>query len=329
MPLRHVQAAFRDMVLHSTTEFSSGARSAHRIVTTTPGLRARERDALARIPRERLAVYHDLVVGGHQSMLGWTFATTLAVLGLAQKSGPRATKPMTFRAMIEAFLLDGPASTHSLRELADRFRAFLRKTFGAAFERVPVLGELAAIECARLDVEYALDGSEIPATRAVIERIAQGTVDDLLQTTVVVPRHVQFFRMRHNVKELVTLVRDRRRELRTVHQSVRRADEYLALTRDPESLLPRIVELDAPAWRQVRAARGKSRFRLESLAVRRAQALGSGEGGEAAAIAEVVGWLAHGLLALAAPARDHDPKTSRSKRTEKTSRARTAASTRS
>lgn len=319
MPLAAVQRSFRDIVFHATQEWRPGRRSARAVLRDARGLTANERAALARIPKERIAVYHDLVVGGHQAMMGWTFATTLGVLELVQSAHPRLARPLSLRAMVEAFLLDRPATTHSLRELADRFGDFLRSRFAPAFARYPLIGEVLLAERARLDVDSAVDGPGHPATRADLERLTKGDVDALLRTRVLVPTTARFLRTRHDVAHLWRRLRDRGRPPGNLAEAVVKRRQEIVITREPASLVPQLLELEKGAFADLRAFTPGRAFRLEDLAARRARRFsGSEETRLRAVLTEAVRWLAAGVLVLAAPRGAQSSGKGRSKRTAMT-----------
>jgi hypothetical protein len=272
-------------------------------LTRVAGLRAKDAAALTQVPTERLAVYHELLVGGHQNMVGYALGALLGALARLQATRPRLARPETLRATVEAFLVAdaGPAS-HSLRELAASFARFLRRRFARAYAASPLFNDLERYELAELAVDLQADGAGRLASEADLARLAGGTLDRLLRTRVLIPSSTRLLAFRSDVPSALRLLRGegaatvRWKELEIAGPS------YAAVARDPLALAPHRVDLDAAAFKDLRAAGTAGPFRLEALALRRSRRGPRGESEAAAAArvaAEAFGWIRGGVLALA------------------------------
>lgn len=302
MSLRTAQAGFGLLVRRGRDAKSLSKPSRRLILQDVRGLSADESSALTSIPTDRLAVYHDLVLGGHQTMIRYALGTTLEALALVQKSKPRLARRETFAATIEAFLADrrGPA-THSVRELAQVFAAFMRRRFSAAFNAFPALRDLAKFELAELAVELETDGPGRHATEADFARLAGGTLHALLRTRLRRPSYERRFVFKTDVIGLLRALRAEPPRARIADLS-RSVPCRVVLVRDAIKLAPVRHDLDAAAFRDLGRMPSDKAFRAEDLAVLRARRGPRGETEEVAAgrtATELFTWLRNGLLLLA------------------------------
>jgi hypothetical protein len=302
MSLRAAQAGFGALVRAPHAHGKADATARRRALRGVRGLRARDAEALSALPAARIAVYHDLVLGGHQTMLRYAFGTTLSALELLKAKPPRARRAESFAATVEAFLAapGGPA-THSLRELAASFAAFLRRRFAATFRARPLLKDLLAFETAELAVELETDGPGRPANDEDLRRLAAGTLHALLRTKLRRPSYERRFAFRTDVVGALKALRaDPPRA--TPKDLARPARAYVSLVRDPSRLTPLRHDLEADVYRDLGRFPAGEAFRAEALAAVRARRGPRGEAEDAAAArvaAELFAWLRGGLLILA------------------------------
>ncbi len=302
MSLRAAQAGFGSLVRRGRDAKSLAKPARRRLLRGVPGLAVEESAALTAIPTERLAVYHDLVLGGHKTMIRYALGTTLDALALIQKAKPDLARRESFVDTIEAFLADrrGPA-THSIRELADVFAALLRRRFAAAFKAFPILRDLVLFESAELAVELETDGPGRHATEADFARLAEGTLDDLLRTRLRRPSYERRFAFKSDLVGIVRALRSESAKVRVSDLS-RSGPCHMILVRDAVRLAPFRHDLDATAFRDLgRMPVGKA-FRAEDLGLLRARRGPRGESEETAAgrtATELFSWLKGGLLLLA------------------------------
>lgn len=266
------------------------------------GLSAAESAPLLALPAERVAVYHDLVVGGHRTMLRYALGTTLAALDLVRAERPKLARREDLDDAVRAFLAAaGGPRTHSLRELASTFLRFLKRREARAFKAYPALGELARCELAELAVELETDGPGRFATEADLARLAAGTFDRFLKTRVRKPSYARVLAFRCDAPALLKALRADPTTA-TLADLARPARTYAALVRSPSDLLPRRHDWDAATYRDYRAAPADAAFRIEDLAALRARRGPRGETEETAAgrvASEILGWLRSGVLLLA------------------------------
>jgi hypothetical protein len=300
MALERLQVAFREVIRSAGLAQEGAARKRDQEMRRAR-LKPSQSAALSRIPLERLAVYHDLVVGGHRSMVSHIYGATLAVLAIAKKSRPGLGVDQSVRELAEGFIGKDLARTHSLRELADRFGRFLRTADRRAFRAVPLLEELARFERAKLDVDLVEDGPGEPATQARLEKLAASTIGRLFETCLVVPTHLRALRVRHDVVHALATLAENRPDV-DLAELTRPADQVIVVTRHPASLLPVHAGYAPEVWRDLRRFTPGTPFSIEDLARVRRFRGPRGETEEAAlgrVVAEVFEWLRGGILLFA------------------------------
>ncbi|HYC78503.1 MAG TPA: hypothetical protein VEI02_12825 [Planctomycetota bacterium] len=272
-----------------------------RALRRTAGLRQDVGRALAALPRERLAVYRDLVLGGHLSMTRYALGTTVDLLELVGAERPRLRRKPTHAEAIEAFLAEGRGPrTHSLRELAETFAAFLRERYDAAFRAAPLLDDVVRLELAELHAELEVDGPGRVATDEDLAALRRGTLDRLLRRKVLVPTYARLLRFERDVP--LAVARLRRGEARRLADVEIAGPAHLVLARRPSDLATARIEPGASIWSDLRAlGRGRA-APLEAFAARRARRGPRGETEDAAAarvVGEALGLLRDGALLLA------------------------------
>lgn len=137
-----------------------------------PGLAPAERETLASLPADRLAVYAGLLRENQSTMLG--FVAPATVEAAEQRAGvPR-------REFARATLLETPRASSRLRELAQRIVDHLRGPGAAWVARCPALLDLARLEREQLGTFYAPDDEDALAPPAFAERVGAATVDEVL-----------------------------------------------------------------------------------------------------------------------------------------------------
>jgi hypothetical protein len=251
-----------------------------------------------KIPDDRLAIYHDLVVGGHRGMVGNVFQGTLAALAAVARHRPTLGRGTSHREIVEGFIEREFAATHSLRELANRFLGYLEERYRAAFRSVPLLGELGRFERLELDVDLVEDGPGEPATTESLNRLAGATIGRLLGTRVLVPDWLRMLRVRHDLAAAKALLAARGGDA-TLHEIVRPLEAVVIVTRNPATLFPVSETVPRATARDLRRFRAGAPFPIEQLAALRAERGPRGETEEESlerVVSETFGWLARGVL---------------------------------
>jgi hypothetical protein len=160
-------------------------------------------NAAIAIPPARLAIYRELLRGNYRGMLRFALTYSFALMDreLAAASGADGL-PEDTGAIVVRFLEVSPSRTHSSREIADRFMAFLPREFPKLVARRPDLADLMTLERAELGAIFATDDPGRCLDPAEIDALAAGSLDDLLALTVVRAPSASLLRLSHAVVEL-------------------------------------------------------------------------------------------------------------------------------
>ncbi len=157
-------------------------------------------DAAIALPPARLALYRDLLRGNYRGMLRFALTYSFALMDreLAAAAGADGL-PTGTDAIVARFLEVSPSRTHSSREIADRFRAFLPREHPKLVARRPDLVDLMTLERAELGAMFATDDPGRCLDAVEIDALAAGSLDDLLALTVVRAPSASIVRTRHAV----------------------------------------------------------------------------------------------------------------------------------
>ena len=160
-------------------------------------------DEAIALPSARLELYRKLVRDGYESMLRFAYPRSLRLVQHELDGASRpAGAPATVRDLVVAFLADSPASTHSTREIADRFVAFLPRSQSWLGEWRPDLGDLLALERARLRADYHADDPGRAPSAEEIDALARARVEEFLALEVIRAPSCSVLRLRHPVLRL-------------------------------------------------------------------------------------------------------------------------------
>lgn len=294
-----LQVGFRELVRDPTSPASLSHRE--RLLAKVDDLAADDRAALMRISPERLAIYHDLVVGSHRALSDHIYGFTFALLDVIGRERPDLAGGTSSRALVEAFLAEDMATTHSVRELADRLDAFLRRRYPAAFREIGLLSDLTEFERLKLVVDHAEDGPGSPASAARLEEMSRLTVGDLFDMLVLVPSFLRTLKVAHDVRAAIAALADPDAGV-TLGHIVAPLETTVVMTRHPASLLPVFHTVATDVVEDLHQFAAGGPFTLEQFASAR-QARGPKDESEEQALervlSEAFGWLAAGMLLLA------------------------------
>jgi hypothetical protein len=302
MTLRAAQAGFVAL-LRGRPEVRSDPIARRRALLRAAKKAADATTPLLKVPPARLDVYRDLVVASHAGMLEYATGSTLEALRLLAGTTASVRARLETSALVGDFLAQkaGPRS-HSLRELAATFAAYLRRREAAAFRSNPALRDVLAFETAELSVELERDGAGRLATEADLRRLRDGTLDSLLRLRVRIPPYARVLSTTSEVSAAIAALRtgDRRVAKKSLTAKPRRS--ALVVARDPSTLLPRRLEVSPKIARALKALATGRPFRLERLAEALARAAPSGESETETAgrvAADLLAFLENGVLAFA------------------------------
>lgn len=160
-------------------------------------------DEVLALPPARLALYRDLLRGNYRAMLGYAYSASFALAKrtLADAKGADGL-PADTDAMIARFLEVAPSRTHSIREIADRFLAFVPREWPKLLARRPDLLDLLRLERAELGTTFAPDDPGAALTAGEVDALATGTLDDLLRVRVLRAPSAAIVRATHEVAAL-------------------------------------------------------------------------------------------------------------------------------
>lgn len=216
-------------------------------------------EALAIAP-ERLAVYRGLVQQNYRSMIRFAFTATTRLMD--HEAGRHAPEGGV-RTIVEHFLTTSPATTHSTREIARRFHAFLPEAYQEFLAGRPAVADLMRVEEAELLANYALDDPGRGLAPAELNDLASGDVGAFLGTVVVRAPSATLLEVAYPVVHLRHEIMHRRfpdpPEAQAGHVSV---------SRGPVELLPAVAEIEPTAAEILSHAEPGVSVDLESLAVR-------------------------------------------------------------
>lgn len=169
MPYHDVLAGLRALFLEKP---QGRAQWGALLQKRAPGLSPAEREALLALPEERLDVYVNLVRDNQAAMLRFVAPTTLEAIvkfcGVTEADVARAT------------LVETPRRTSRLRELAARLVEHLEGPGAPWVAACPPILDLARLEQVQTEVFYAPDDEGALSPSAFAERVAGGTLDDVL-----------------------------------------------------------------------------------------------------------------------------------------------------
>lgn len=152
-------------------------------------------DAALPLAPERLEIYRSLVSKNQRLMLRFVFTQTLRLVEHDAEEG-RGPEGGVGR-IAERCLEVAPAATHSTREIADRFLAFLPAEHPELFERHPALAELMALERAELDARYGADDPGRTPAAEELAALAAQPVAAFLALSVLRSGGAATFRLAH------------------------------------------------------------------------------------------------------------------------------------
>lgn len=258
-------------------------------------------DDLLPIAPERLEIYRDLVAGNYRSMLSFVFTSTLRLVDAEIGARPAANGDASRGDVVARYLSMSPASTHSTREIADRFVVFLPAAYPDLVVRRPELPDLVTLERAALRAHYHEDDPGRGATADDVETLRSGSVEEFLATSVVRAPSASILRLAHPVKALCDELDERR-----VPPPPGAGAEIVTVARHPVELTATMRVVTDPGASALERATPGAALRLEDLAAAWLAAAppGLAELDEAAAFSRfgdaVLGGLADGLLRLSA-----------------------------
>jgi hypothetical protein len=220
-------------------------------------------DEVLAIPPKRLAIYRDLLVGNYRSMLLFAFPATFRLLRAELAFTAAANGDAKQDDVVTRFLATSPSSTHSTREIADRFLGFFAPAYRDLIRRRPELPDLLTVERAELRALYHVDDPGRGATAEDVQALRAGSVDAFLATQVVRAPSAALLRVAHPVKALLDELHARR-----VPPSPAAVAETIVVARHPGELTPVLrVVADPGATALTVAAEGET-LPLEALAER-------------------------------------------------------------
>lgn len=233
-PLAETLSAFADRL------FRTGGRD--------PG------DDAVPVPAERLEIYRSLLVGGARSML--SFACT-ATLRLTDREG------FARDDLIRRFLAASPPASHSTREIADRFAAFVHAHCPDVLARRPDVADLLLLERAELRAAYHADDPGRGAAPDDIAGLRASSVDALLSTRVVRAPSGSVLRFDRPVLDVRAAL------LRREHPPCPPAgDQWVVVGRGPVDLEPTLAPVSPRGASALTAAAPGEPVTIEGLAER-------------------------------------------------------------
>lgn len=241
--LRETQAAFLDRVMRT-----GGA---------DPGPAALD------VPDARLAVYRDMVLGGYRMMLSFVHSGSLRLLDHVLAEAPAADGATDRDALIAKMIATTPASTHSTREIADRWAWFFPSAYPDLVARRPEIVDVARIERAELHANYHPDDPGRGATEDDAERIRALDVDAFLATRVLRAPSASVLHLAYPAATVQEELRERR-----FPPSPAPAPQTVAVSRSPRTLLPVVRVHDDPGAGLLEASEPGAPLTLEALAER-------------------------------------------------------------
>ena len=245
------------------------------------------------LPEERLSVYRDLVAGNARSMLRFAYTATFRVaVREAKRTGGEGGFPKSVRDIVSGFLADAPPSTHSTREMADRFRPHFERRFPTLFARWPQLSDLMTLERARLGADYALDDPGRAPDEGELDALAAAPLGEFLSRRVVRASSAALLRLQHPAATL--------RE-RVMHRDFPdppelTGAELVCVARRPGDLEPLVRIVDEPTFLVAECAAPRADTTVEELAGRWLPAAAAVTG--AASEEETVAAFVRGAFAL-------------------------------
>ncbi len=240
MPLNDILSAMRELILDAddgpTAPPARRAWIGERFPTLTPT----EADDLASVPAERFGVYTETIFAGERSMLRWAFPMSMAAIGriLHECDASQPIGHLQYDLVRELHRFR-PWQSHSIRDLARGFRAFVEVEREDLLETWLGLADLIAFEQAELEVFYAADEPHVCLRP---DEWAGLSVEALLMSAIVIPTHVQIIETRFDA---IALRRTWRADESLPDGWPADEQSHLACGRDPDSLQCRWVKLDA------------------------------------------------------------------------------------
>lgn len=241
--LRETQAAFLDRVMRT-----GGA---------DPGR------ATLDVPDARLGVYRDMVLGGYRMMLSFVHTESLRLLDHVLAEAPAADGAADRDALIARMIATTPASTHSTREIADRWAWFFPEAYPDLVARRPEVVDIARIERAELHANYHPDDPGHGATEDDAERIRALDVDSFLATRVLRAPSATVLHLAYPAASVQDELRERR-----FPPSPAPAPQTVAVSRSPRTLLPVVRVHDEHGAGLLEASEPGAPVTLEALAER-------------------------------------------------------------
>lgn len=215
-------------------------------------------DAAIALPPERLAVYHELIQGNYRSMIRFAFTATTRLM---DHEAGRAAREGGVREVVAEFLATAPARTHSTREIAERFLAFVRDHEQEFLRRRPAVPDLMRVELAELRANYAADDPGVGATPERLAELGTADVDRFLATRVLRAPSASLLQVTYPAVHLRHEVLHRRfpppLELDAGH---------VAVSRGPVDLLPVVRSIDPVAAGVLAAVPKQGVASLETVA---------------------------------------------------------------
>lgn len=220
-------------------------------------------DAVLPIAPERLDIYRHLVRANYRSMLAFAMTCTMRLLHAEMEREPAANGDADRADVVARFLATSPATTHSTREIADRFQAFVPEAYPDVVARRPELPDLMALERAELRALYHEDdpGGEVAPER--LEELRAMSVEDFLALRVVRAPSASLLRLAYPVKS----VRDEL-DARRHPPSPAPREETLTVGRLPVTLEAGIREVAGPGFAVLARVAAGETVSLEDLAGR-------------------------------------------------------------
>jgi hypothetical protein len=123
-------------------------------------------------PADRVEIYAQLVVGMNHGLLDHVFENSFDCIEEAEL-GRRVP-------LVREFVSESPPRSHSARELADRFVAWLELRHPEMFEKLPELRRLLSEQRIEQQVLYAKDEGRVAFDAETLTRLGALDVDQLL-----------------------------------------------------------------------------------------------------------------------------------------------------
>lgn len=243
MPLAPFLSAVRELILDDGPPEGDAAVRLAALSARFDGLSPRELGDLAAITPKRFAFYRRLIFSGERGLLQWAFPITLAVIDRIRASlGDDQPQREAQMALVVDLHRYRAWESHSTRRLAANFKDFVRDQRGEWTADWPGLIDLIEFERIEQEVFYAEDSTH---ARIDSDRLTGISVDELMAMKVVRPADAMIAKFD---VDLIGLARAWHRDKRLPDPLPQPEPTRAVCYRDPESLMPRWLTLNAAEW---------------------------------------------------------------------------------